>query len=99
MNDFLLELLSPEEMTDGLKAVQVAFDWWTHASARRDFEDIKVNGLRLRWPDGGITPVELVVVPDCDGSDIMCLSLYPKARTSHITFLIGKHERLSVRPS
>jgi len=36
MNDFQLELLSPEGMTDGLKAVQAGFDRWTHASARRD---------------------------------------------------------------
>src|SRR6202140_3106310 len=29
------------------------------ASARRDFEDIKANGLRPRWPDGGITPAPM----------------------------------------
>jgi hypothetical protein len=80
MNDFLLELLSPEGMSDGLKAVQTAFDWWTHASARRDFEDIKVNGLRPRWPDGGIPPDELVAVRGYGGRDIVCLSPHPKMR-------------------
>jgi hypothetical protein len=81
MNDFLLELLSLEGMTDGLKAVQAAFDWWTHASARRDFEDIKANGLQPRWPDGGITPDELVAARGYGGRDIVCLSPYPKTRT------------------
>ena len=81
MNDFLLELLSPDGMTDGLKAVQAAFAWWTHASAQRDFEDIKANGLQPRWPDGGITPKELVAVRGHGGRDIVCLSPAPKTRS------------------
>jgi len=85
MNDFLLELLSPEGMTDGLKAVQAAFKWWTHASARRNFEDIKANGQRPRWPDGGITPDELVAVRGDGGRGIVCLSPYPKTRTMQLS--------------
>jgi hypothetical protein len=40
----------------------------------------QVNGLRPRWPDGGIAPDELVAVRGDGGRDIVCLSSYPKTR-------------------
>jgi hypothetical protein len=78
MNDFLRYLLAPEGMAEGWTAVTERWKWFTHASARRDFDLFRANGIEPRWPDGGIPPDELLDARGREGLAIVCLSVYPK---------------------
>ena len=81
MNEFLKRVLSPAGMTEGHGAVVATWEWFTHASARRDLERIKAKGIELKWPDGGFPPEELIAVRGYNHKEIVCLSIYPKNNT------------------